>query len=111
MDYPAWRIVPTASMLGAMQRRKTVEDRDPLLKAVAARIRSIRESKGIAQEVFAYEAGIDRSYYGAIERGKFSPTAINLAKIAVGLGVEVGDLFPGREELERLLHPEPVSGG
>ena len=86
-----------------MQKRKTLENRDPLLQAVATRIRALREGKGIAQEVFAYEAGIDRSYYGGIERGKYSPTAINLAKIAVALGVEVGELFPGKEELASLL--------
>ena len=91
-----------------MQKRKTLENRDPLLQAVAARIRALREGKGIAQEVFAYEAGIDRSYYGGIERGKYSPTAINLAKIAVALGVEVGELFPGRSELQVLLGSEQV---
>jgi transcriptional regulator with XRE-family HTH domain len=86
-----------------MQKRKTLENRDPLLQAVAVRIRALREGKGIAQEVFAYEAGIDRSYYGGIERGKYSPTAINLAKIAVALGAEVGELFPDRDELAQLL--------
>ncbi len=101
--YSAWQIIPTTLILWGMQKRKTIEDRDPLLKAVAARIRALREAKGIAQEVFAYEAGIDRSYYGAIERGKYSPTAINLAKIAVALGVEVGELFPSRDDLAALL--------
>jgi transcriptional regulator with XRE-family HTH domain len=86
-----------------MTKRKTLEDRDPILKAMASKIRALREAKGYAQEIFAYEAGIDRSYYGSIERGKYSPTAINLVKIAVALGVEVGELFPGREELAQLL--------
>uniref|UniRef100_UPI003750377F helix-turn-helix domain-containing protein n=1 Tax=Armatimonas sp. TaxID=1872638 RepID=UPI003750377F len=92
-----------------MQKRKTLENRDTLLQAVAARIRALREGKGIAQEVFAYEAGIDRSYYGGIERGKYSPTAINLAKIAVALGAEVGELFPGKEELASLLAGDSAS--
>ncbi len=86
-----------------MQKRKTLEDRDPFLKAMAARIRVLREGKGIAQETFAHNAGIDRSYYGGIERGQYSPTAINLAKIAVALEVEVGELFPERTELRELL--------
>jgi transcriptional regulator with XRE-family HTH domain len=86
-----------------MQRRKSTEDRDPFLKAIGERIRAMREAKGIPQEIFAYEAGIDRSYYGAVERGKSSPTAISLAKIAIALGVDVGELFPPREELKRLL--------
>jgi DNA-binding XRE family transcriptional regulator len=90
-------------ILWGMQKRKTLEDRDPLLKAMALRIRALREASGIAQEVFAYEAGIDRSYYGGIERGQYSPTAINLAKIAVALDVEVGELFPAKETLCELI--------
>jgi hypothetical protein len=54
----------------------------PFLKALAERIRALREAKGIPQEVFAY---------GAVERRQYSPTAINLAKIAVALEVEAGN--------------------
>jgi transcriptional regulator with XRE-family HTH domain len=96
-----------------MQKRKTHDNPDPLLKAMAARIRALREARKVAQEVFAYEAGIDRSYYGGIERGQYSPTAINLAKIAVALNVDVGELFPGKEELKELLGkteaPDPAA--
>jgi DNA-binding XRE family transcriptional regulator len=98
-----WFLSVFASILKVMQKRKTLENRDPLLKALGERIRTLREAKGIAQEVFAYEAGIDRSYYGAVERGQYSPTAINLAKIAVALNVEAGELFPSVEELRQLL--------
>jgi transcriptional regulator with XRE-family HTH domain len=38
------------------------------LKAVGARIRKLRENRGISQEEAARLAGIDRSYYGRIER-------------------------------------------
>ena len=31
---------------------------------MASKIRALREAKGYAQEIFAYEAGIERSYYG-----------------------------------------------
>jgi transcriptional regulator with XRE-family HTH domain len=86
-----------------MQRRKPVESRELFLKALGKRIRALRLEANIAQEVFAYEAGIDRSYYGKIERGDANPTAINLAKIAITLGVEVGTLFPSRDEAQSLL--------
>lgn len=74
-----------------------------MLEAVGKRIRQMRESKGYAQEEFAYRAGIDRSYYGAVERGRYSVTALNLVRIALALEVEVGDLFPEREELVRIV--------
>jgi ribosome-binding protein aMBF1 (putative translation factor) len=106
-----WFLRAVALMLRGMHKRKTLDNRDPFLKAVGERIRALREAKGIAQEVFAYEAGIDRSYYGAVERGQYSPTAINLAKIAVALGVEAGELFPPVGELKRLLRGEETGGG
>jgi transcriptional regulator with XRE-family HTH domain len=43
-------------------------DKKAALKAVGARIRKLREAKGISQEEAARLAGIDRSYYGRIER-------------------------------------------
>lgn len=82
-------------------RRK--EHKDPLLEAVGKRIRQVRENKGYAQEEFAYRAGIDRSYYGAVERGRYSVTTVNLVRIALALEVEVGDLFPARSELAGLI--------
>jgi transcriptional regulator with XRE-family HTH domain len=86
-----------------MKKRKTLDDRDPLLQAMALKIRTLREAKEISQEEFAYEADINRSYYGFIERGKYSPSAVILAKIAVALDVEIGELFPTTEEMRELL--------
>ena len=57
-------------------------DKKAALKAVGARIRKLREAKGISQEEAARLAGIDRSYYGRIalsdrgrcgQRGLFPP--------------------------------------
>jgi Predicted transcriptional regulators len=77
-----------------------------VLVAIGRQIRVQRERRGIPQERFAAHAGIDRSYYGAVERGRYSVTALNLVKIALALEVEVGDLFPPREQLEELLAGE-----
>lgn len=64
------------------------------LAALGSQIRQIRLAKGYAQEEFANEVGLDRSYYGGIERGERNVAALNLIKIARALGVEVGELFP-----------------
>lgn len=64
------------------------------MAALGDQIRQIRLSKGYAQEEFANEVGLDRSYYGGIERGERNVAALNLMKIARALGVEVGELFP-----------------
>ena len=48
---------------------------------------------------FAAKAGLDRAYYGAVERGKRNLSARNLIKIAVALNVDVGALFPPTSDL------------
>jgi transcriptional regulator with XRE-family HTH domain len=55
--------------------------------------RSLRRERGLAQEAFAARAGIDRSYYGAIERGEFNVTLDTIVKIAHALDVPVAALL------------------
>jgi DNA-binding XRE family transcriptional regulator len=85
----------------------TVRGNQALQIAIGKRIRQRREQKGIAQETFAYEAGFNRAWYGSVERGRYNITASNLARIALALGVEVGEIFPDQAELESLLLSSP----
>jgi len=62
-------------------------------QALGAAIRSIRREQRLTQEGFALKAGIDRSYYGAIERGEFNVTVDTLVKIARTLDVELSDIL------------------
>jgi transcriptional regulator with XRE-family HTH domain len=68
--------------------------RHPQLVALGARIRSLREATGLSQEAFAAAVGLDRTYYGGIERGERNVAGLNLIRIALVLKVEVGELFP-----------------
>jgi transcriptional regulator with XRE-family HTH domain len=61
--------------------------------AVAAAIRAARTDKGFTQESFAAHIGIDRSYYGAIERGEHNITLDTLTSIAEGLGTPAWKLL------------------
>jgi XRE family transcriptional regulator, regulator of sulfur utilization len=45
-------------------------------------LRKLREERGISQEAAALSAGIDRSYFGKLERGNKSPTVATLWRIA-----------------------------
>lgn len=56
-------------------------------QALGAAIRAARVERGYPQERFARHAGLDRSYFGAIERGEFNITIDTLVKIADGLHV------------------------
>jgi transcriptional regulator with XRE-family HTH domain len=62
-------------------------------QALGKAIRAVRKQQGYTQETFALEADIDRSYYGAIERGEFNVTVDTLVTIAAGLGLSVAELF------------------
>ncbi len=66
----------------------------PQLVLLGKQIRALRKANGFSQEGFASEVGIDRSYYGGIERGERNVAALNLFRIAEALGVQVGELFP-----------------
>lgn len=69
------------------------------LITIGKRIRELRQAKGFSQENFAATAGLDRAYYGGVERGERNVSALNLIRIALALQVEVGDLFPPVEEM------------
>ncbi len=65
----------------------------PVLVNLGKKIRSIREKRGLSQEAAAFLCGIDRSYYGGIERGEHNIALINIEKIAIALGVSIKELF------------------
>ena len=67
---------------------------DKSLQLIGAEIRKLREETELSQEKFAHKVDIDRTYYSGIERGERNVSALNLIKIAKGLEVEIGDLFP-----------------
>jgi transcriptional regulator with XRE-family HTH domain len=68
--------------------------KDPYLIKLGEQIRSIRLANGYSQEDCALKCGLDRSYYGAIERGEYNLTILNLLKIAKALHVDVLELIP-----------------
>ncbi len=47
----------------------------------------------MSQEALAYEAGVDRSYMGGIERGEHTMTIINLVRISRCLRISVSELL------------------
>ena len=59
----------------------------------AENIRKHRQARDIAQEKMALLAGLDRAYYGRVERGRMNITIDNMEKIARALGVPLGELL------------------
>ena len=68
--------------------------RPPALKKLGARIRDLRQERGLSQEGLADVARIGRSYMSGIERGVRNCWTLHLLRLAKALHVRVADLFP-----------------
>ena len=62
-------------------------------------VRSFRERAGYSQEGFAHEAGIDRSFWGAIERGRYNPSLGTIWRVAEALGKRPRDVMAAVEKV------------
>jgi len=56
-------------------------------------VRRLRQQKGLTQEELAFEAEIDLTYVGGIERGKRNPSLLVMARIADALSVPLPKLL------------------
>jgi transcriptional regulator with XRE-family HTH domain len=59
------------------------------------RVRALRKEQGYSQEAFAAECGLDRTYFGGIERGERNVALRNIEVIATTLGLSLAELMDG----------------
>ena len=63
-------------------------------RAVLGRnVRKIRQQRRMTQEKLAFEAEIDLTYVGGIERGKRNPSLLVMARVAEALSVPLTKLL------------------
>jgi len=60
---------------------------------VGKNVRRIRQQRRLTQEALAFEAELDLTYVGGIERGKRNPSLLVMARIADALGVALPKLL------------------
>ena len=60
---------------------------------VGQNVRRLRQRKGLTQEQLAFEAKIDLTYVGGIERGRRNPSLLVMARIAEALSVPLQRLL------------------
>ena len=70
--------------------------RVPARRILAANMRSLRHSKGWSQEDLAAEAGLHRTYVGAVEREERNVSIDNIERIAVALNISVSEILSAR---------------
>lgn len=73
-------------------------DKQDVFKKFGKRIKAVRLKVGLSQEEAASKSGLDRSYFGAIERGEHNVSLWNICKISRGLDVPIATLFKEFEE-------------
>jgi transcriptional regulator with XRE-family HTH domain len=56
-------------------------------------VKRLRQQKKLTQEQLAFEAEIDLTYVGGIERGKRNPSLLVMARISKALGVHLTKLL------------------
>ena len=60
---------------------------------VGKTIIKLRKERGMSQETFAYESGIDRRYMSDIENGKRNISLDILERVADKLGIRLSEFF------------------
>ena len=65
-------------------------------QVVGTNINRLRVAKGLTQEEAAFQAKIDLTYWGGIERGRRNPSLLVLVRIAETLSVRPADLLKER---------------
>ncbi|MBJ7402203.1 MAG: helix-turn-helix domain-containing protein [Bradyrhizobium sp.] len=60
---------------------------------VGRNVRRIRRQRQMTQEKLAFEADLDLTYVGGIERGKRNPSLLAMARIAEALSVPLTKLL------------------
>ena len=64
-------------------------DEEQILQELGTRIRAQRKRIGLTQEALALVADVDRSYYGAVERGERNVTFTVLCRLCIALQCDV----------------------
>ena len=63
-----------------------------ILVNFGSNVKRIRKEKGLSQEVLAIDSGLTQTYISQVEQGKRNLTLLNVAAIAITLGVSVSEL-------------------
>lgn len=83
--------------------------RDAISVDVSARLRELREERGISMRALAVRSGLSANALSMIERGKTSPSVSTLYKLAAALGVSITAFFgaeAGKKKVVFLKHDE-----
>jgi transcriptional regulator with XRE-family HTH domain len=64
------------------------------------RLRARRQELGWSQEALAFKAGINRTYIASLESGRRNPSLDLIARLAVAMKLDAGELVRGLERFK-----------
>jgi transcriptional regulator with XRE-family HTH domain len=76
---------------------------------VAWNLRRVRVGLGLSQERLAYDAEVDRSYVGGLERQEENPTVDVLDRLAKTLDISISEFF--KKPRKNASPPKALRGG
>lgn len=97
--------VPDPVSLGLLH---AVQDEEhpwlPPPRNIGARLRSLRESRGLSQRALSRSSGVTNATISNIESNSVSPSVASLRKIVRTLGVSLAQFFSGEEVQPKMVH-------
>jgi DNA-binding XRE family transcriptional regulator len=96
---PGWAI-DSSGFVESIGAQKGVE-----LLRLGRRIQAERKALGLSQNGFAQDCGLNRSFFGGIERGERNLTFAVLCKICNGLHCDIGNVTMGIPRASLRLRP------
>ena len=76
-----------------MPHRTTKHAGSPVLRAMGGAVRAVRKERGISQESAAVDVGLDRAYYGGVERAEVNVSLVAFVQICEGLGIKPSEML------------------
>ena len=76
-----------------MPHRTTKHAGSPVLASMGKAVRAVRKERGISQEAAAVDVGLDRAYYGGVERSEVNITMVAFVQICHGLGIKPSEML------------------
>lgn len=66
---------------------------NPVLASMGRAVREVRKERGLSQEAAAVDVGLDRAYYGGVERAEVNISMVAFVQICNGLGIKPSEML------------------
>ncbi len=76
-----------------MPHRTTKHAGSPVLASMGKAVREVRKERGLSQEAAAVDVGLDRAYYGGVERAEVNISMAAFVQICIGLNIKPSDML------------------